>query len=44
MIIAGASMAKVMHDDFGSYLKRNGGDLPNLIRELQAKLSAEKSG
>lgn len=44
MIIAGTSMAKVMHDDFGSYLKRSGGDLPNLIRELQAKLSAEKSG
>jgi phospholipid transport system substrate-binding protein len=44
IIIAGASMAKIMHDDFGSYLKRNGGDLPNLIRELRAKLSAEKSG
>jgi len=44
MSIAGASMAKVMHDDFGSYLKRNGGDLPNLIRELKAKLSAEKAG
>ena len=44
MIIAGTSMAKVMHDDFGSYLKRSGGDLPNLIRELRAKLSAEKSG
>jgi len=44
MIIAGTSMAKVMRDDFGSYLKRTGGNLPNLIRELQAKLSAEKSG
>jgi phospholipid transport system substrate-binding protein len=43
IIVADASMAKIMHDDFGSYLKRNGGDLPNLIRELQAKLSAEKS-
>ena len=44
MIIAGASMARVMHDEFGSYLSRNGGDLPTLIRELRAKLNAEKSG
>ena len=42
--IAGASLAKVMHDDFGSYLQRNNGDLPNLIRLLQAKLGAEKPG
>ena len=41
--IAGASLAKVMHDDFGSYLRRNNGDLPNLIGLLQAKLAAEKS-
>ena len=44
MFIAGASMAKVMHDDFGSYLQRNNGDLQKLIQELQAKLSAEKPG
>lgn len=44
MRIAGASMAKVMHDNFGSYLQRNNGDLPKLIQELQAKLSAEKPG
>jgi phospholipid transport system substrate-binding protein len=44
LVIAGASMAKIMHDDFGSFLRRNGGDLPNLIQELRAKLDAEKSG
>ena len=42
--VAGASMARVMHDDFGSYLQRNDGNLANLIKELQAKLSAEKPG
>ncbi len=41
--IAGASLAKVMHDDYGSYLRRNNGDLPNLISLLQTKLAAEKS-
>ena len=41
--MAGASLAKVMHDDFGSYLRRNNGDLPALIGLLQVKLVAEKS-
>ena len=42
--IAGTSMAKVMHDEFGSYLQRNEGDVANLTRELRAKLGAERPG
>lgn len=40
--IAGASLAKVMHDDFGAYLHRNGGNLKGPILQLQTKLGAGK--
>ena len=44
MYNAEAGMAKFMLGDFDSYLQRNGGDLPELIQEPGAKLSAEKPG
>ena len=40
IIVSGTSMTRLMHDDFGSYLQRNDGDLSKLIHELRAKLNA----
>jgi len=37
--IAGISMAQVQREDFEAFLQQNGGDLPDLTRQLGAKLT-----
>lgn len=43
MSVAGVSMAQAKREEFSSYLWGNGGDLPDLIRRLQAMMSAQSS-
>jgi phospholipid transport system substrate-binding protein len=43
MSVAGISMALAQREEFASALERNGGDLPSLIRQMQAKMSAQQS-
>lgn len=41
--IAGVSMALVQREEFASSLQRNGGDLSNLIGQLEQKTRAQQS-
>jgi phospholipid transport system substrate-binding protein len=43
MSVAGVSMVLAQREEFMSALERNGGDLSGLIRQLQAKTSAQQS-
>jgi phospholipid transport system substrate-binding protein len=43
LTVDGISMALAQREEFSSSLQRSGGDLQSLIRQLQVKMSAQKS-